>query len=91
MCGGAALAFDDRPDLEERVRTFWGDTDDETSFTEMHILAHYAGALDATNPDMLWAMAHCPKLSSRGPDVQITTGRTLAFFVCAPSDATDSG
>ena len=55
MCGGAALAFDDRPDLEERVSTFWGDTDDETSFTEMHILAHYAGALDATNPDMLWA------------------------------------
>ena len=55
MCGGAALAFDDRPDLAERVSTFWGDTDDETSFTEMHILAHYAGALDATNPDMLWA------------------------------------
>jgi DNA-binding transcriptional ArsR family regulator len=49
------MAFDDRPDLAERVRTFWGDTDGETSFTEMHILAHYAGALDATEPDMLWA------------------------------------
>jgi DNA-binding transcriptional ArsR family regulator len=54
MCGGAAMAFDDRPDLAERVRTFWGDTDDETSFTEMHILAHYAGALHATDPDALW-------------------------------------
>jgi DNA-binding transcriptional ArsR family regulator len=49
------MAFDERPDLEERVRTFWGDTTAETSFTEMHILAHYAGALDATDPDVLWA------------------------------------
>ncbi len=55
MCGGAAMAFDERVDLAERVRTFWGDTDDETSFTEMHILAHYAGALDVTEPDVLWA------------------------------------
>ena len=55
MCGGAAMAFDERPDLAERVRTFWGDTDDETSFTEMHILAHYSGALYATEPDVLWA------------------------------------
>jgi DNA-binding transcriptional ArsR family regulator len=54
MCGGAAMAFDGRPELEERVRTFWGDTDDETSFTEMHILAYYSGALDATDPDVLW-------------------------------------
>jgi DNA-binding transcriptional ArsR family regulator len=49
------MAFDERADLAERVRTFWGDTDGETSFTEMHILAHYAGALDATEPDVLWA------------------------------------
>jgi len=55
MCGGAAMAFDERPDLAERVRTFWGDTEGETSFTEMHILAHYSGALDATEPDELWA------------------------------------
>lgn len=54
MCGGAAMAFDGRPELAERVRTFWDDTDGETSFTEMHILAHYAGALDATDPDELW-------------------------------------
>jgi DNA-binding transcriptional ArsR family regulator len=49
------MAFDERPGLEERVRTFWGDTTGETSFTEMHILAHYGGALDATDPDVLWA------------------------------------
>lgn len=55
MCGAAAMAFDDRPALAERVRTFWGDTDGETSFTEMNVLAHYGGALDATEPDVLWA------------------------------------
>jgi DNA-binding transcriptional ArsR family regulator len=54
MCGAAAMAFDGRPDLAERVRTFWDDADGETSFTEMHILSHYAGALEATEPDVLW-------------------------------------
>jgi DNA-binding transcriptional ArsR family regulator len=54
MCGGAAIVFDDRPDLAERVRTFWDDDGDETSFTEMHILAHYSGALYATDPEVLW-------------------------------------
>jgi DNA-binding transcriptional ArsR family regulator len=54
MCGGAALVFDDRPDLAERVRTFWGDTDEETSLTEVQILAHHAGAFDETDPDALW-------------------------------------
>jgi DNA-binding transcriptional ArsR family regulator len=54
MCGGAALAFDESPDLAERVRTFWGDTDEETSLTEVQILAHHAGAFDATDPDELW-------------------------------------
>ena len=54
MCGGAAIVFNDRPDLEERVRTFWDDDGDETSFTEMHILAYYSGALYATDPDVLW-------------------------------------
>jgi DNA-binding transcriptional ArsR family regulator len=54
MCGAAAMAFDEHPELAERVRTFWHDTDDETSFTEMHILAHYSGALFATEPEELW-------------------------------------
>jgi hypothetical protein len=54
MCGGAAIVFDDRPDLAERVRTFWDDDGDETSFTEMHILAFYSGALYATDPEVLW-------------------------------------
>ncbi|HEY6472126.1 MAG TPA: metalloregulator ArsR/SmtB family transcription factor [Acidimicrobiales bacterium] len=54
MCGGAAIVFDDRPVLAERVRTFWDDDGDETSFTEMHILAYYSGALYATDPDVLW-------------------------------------
>ncbi len=55
MCGGAAIVYDDRGDLAERVRTFWDEGDDETSFTEMHILAHYSGALYVTDPDELWA------------------------------------
>jgi DNA-binding transcriptional ArsR family regulator len=54
MCGGAAIVFDDRPELAERVRTFWDDDGDETSFTEMQILAYYSGALYATDPDVLW-------------------------------------
>jgi DNA-binding transcriptional ArsR family regulator len=54
MCGGAALAFDEHPGLAERVRTFWGDTDDETSLTEVQILALHAGAFDTTDPDVLW-------------------------------------
>src|SRR5579871_6612681 len=55
MCGGAALAFDESPGLAERVRTFWGDTDEETSLTELQILAHHVGAFDATDPEVLWA------------------------------------
>lgn len=54
MCGGAALAFDGSPGLAERVRAFWGDIDEETSLTEVQILAHHAGAFDATDPDVLW-------------------------------------
>ena len=54
MCGAAAIVFDDRPDLAKRVRTFWDDDGDETSFTEMHILAYYSGALYATDPEVLW-------------------------------------
>jgi DNA-binding transcriptional ArsR family regulator len=54
MCGGAALAFDEHPGLAERVRAFWGDTDDETSLTEVQILALHAGAFDTTDPDVLW-------------------------------------
>ncbi len=55
MCGGAAMVFNDRPDLAERVRTFWNEGDGETSFSEMHILAYYSGALYSTDPDELWA------------------------------------
>ena len=40
-----AEIFNGREDLAERVRTFWDDGADETCFTEMQILAHYAGAL----------------------------------------------
>jgi 4-amino-4-deoxy-L-arabinose transferase-like glycosyltransferase len=43
------------------------------------------------NPDMLWAMAHCPKLPYRGPDTHVATGRTFASFECAPSDAAGTG
>jgi DNA-binding transcriptional ArsR family regulator len=55
MCGGAEIVFGDNQDLAERVRTFWGEGLDETSFCEMHILAHYSGALYSTDPDVLWA------------------------------------
>jgi ArsR family transcriptional regulator len=44
-----------REDLAERVRTFWSDADHETCFTEMQVLAHYAGALEETSPTALWA------------------------------------
>ncbi|HEY1652172.1 MAG TPA: metalloregulator ArsR/SmtB family transcription factor [Acidimicrobiales bacterium] len=54
MCGGAAMVYNDREDLADRVRTFWDEGDEETSFTEMHILAYYSGALYATDPDVLW-------------------------------------
>jgi DNA-binding transcriptional ArsR family regulator len=51
---GAAIVFDGHDDLAERVRTFWADDGDETSFTEMQILAYYAGALYETDPEALW-------------------------------------
>jgi ArsR family transcriptional regulator len=54
MCGGAALVFNGRDDLAERVRTFWGEGPEETSFSEMHILAYYSGALYATDQEVLW-------------------------------------
>jgi DNA-binding transcriptional ArsR family regulator len=54
MCGGAAIVFDGRPELAERVRTFWGEGAEETTFTEMQILAYYSGALTATDPEVLW-------------------------------------
>ena len=38
------------------------------------------------NPDMLWAIAHCPPLPYRGPDADIA-GRTMRFFLCSPADA----
>jgi DNA-binding transcriptional ArsR family regulator len=54
MCGGAALAFDESPGLAERVRAFWGDSDEETSLTEVQILAQHGGAFDVTDPEVLW-------------------------------------
>jgi DNA-binding transcriptional ArsR family regulator len=81
MCGGAAMAFDDRPDLAERVRTFWGDTDDETSFTEMHILAYYSGALHATDPDVLWqALERAIPTVPLDLDVASESDEELALF-----------
>jgi DNA-binding transcriptional ArsR family regulator len=49
-----AAIFSGREDLSERVRTFWGDGAEETGFTEMHLLSHYAGALYETDADALW-------------------------------------
>ncbi len=49
-----AEIFSGREHLAERVRTFWGEGADETSFTEMHILSHYADALYETDADALW-------------------------------------
>ena len=50
-----AEIFDGREDLADRVRTFWGDSAEGTSFTEMQVLAQHAGALGATDPDELWS------------------------------------
>ncbi len=38
------------------------------------------------NPDLVWAIAHCPRQPYRGPDSQIG-GRTMWFFTCSPADA----
>ena len=38
------------------------------------------------NPDMLWAIAHCKSVPSRGPDIHIA-GRTMHFYLCSPADA----
>ncbi len=38
------------------------------------------------NPDMLWAIAHCPRQPHRGPG-SVVGGRTMDFFVCSPADA----
>lgn len=75
------MAFDDRPDLAERVRTFWDDTEDETSFTEMHILAYYAGALHATDPDVLWqALARAIPNVPLDLDMPSESDEELALF-----------
>jgi len=47
--------LEQREDLAERVRTFWSDANDDTCFTEMQVLAHYAGALEETSPAAFWA------------------------------------
>jgi hypothetical protein len=43
------------------------------------------------NPDMLWTIAHCPKLPDGVPDTYRTAGRPFAFYVCVPADATRAG
>ena len=47
--------FTGREDLAARVRGFWDDTSDEICFTEMQVLAQYAGAMGATDPETLWS------------------------------------
>jgi len=44
-----------------------------------------AVALRTRNPDMLWAIAHCPPLRYRGPDSDIG-GRLMRFYLCSPAD-----
>jgi 4-amino-4-deoxy-L-arabinose transferase-like glycosyltransferase len=39
------------------------------------------------NPDLLWAIAHCPRLPNQKPDTTLHAGRTYVFFVCSPADA----
>jgi DNA-binding transcriptional ArsR family regulator len=81
MCGGAALAFDESPGLAERVRTFWGDTDEETSLTELQILAHHAGAFDATDPDVLWtALQRAAGTVSADLDIPSESEEDIALF-----------
>lgn len=75
------MAFDGRPDLAERVGTFWGDSDGETSFTEMHILAHYAGALNVTEPAELWrALERAVPSVPLDLDLASETEEDLALF-----------
>jgi ArsR family transcriptional regulator len=50
-----AEIFTGREDLADRVRNFWGDSAEETCFSEMQVLAQHAGAVGATDPDELWA------------------------------------
>jgi len=38
------------------------------------------------NPDMLWAIAHCPPPHGGGRDDDIG-GRSMRFFLCSPADA----
>jgi DNA-binding transcriptional ArsR family regulator len=50
-----AQTFQGRPELAQRVLNFWSDASTCTSFTEMLVLAHHAGAMAETDPDALWA------------------------------------
>ena len=49
-----AEMFSGREDLADRVRGFWGEGSEETSSTELQILAQYAGVTCETNPDLVW-------------------------------------
>ena len=37
------------------------------------------------NPDMLWAIAHCPPAHSLAD--RVIDGRSMRFYLCAPADA----
>jgi DNA-binding transcriptional ArsR family regulator len=50
-----AEMFKGREDLAARVRNFWDDCSEEICFTEMQVLAHHAGALNETDPGVLWS------------------------------------
>src|SRR3984885_4138665 len=50
-----AEMFKGREDLATRVRNFWDDCSEEICFTEMQGLAHHAGALSETDPNLLWS------------------------------------
>ena len=59
--------------------------DDVQNGTVRIVLA--AVAPRTRNPDLLWVIAHCPKLTSSGAVTETTGGRTYGLFGCAPADA----
>ncbi len=76
-----AEIFSGREDLAERVRTFWGEGADETSFTEMHILAHYSGALYETDAGVLWlALERAVSMVPLDLDVPSESAEELAVY-----------
>jgi len=50
-----AEMFKGREDLADRVRAFWDDCAEEMCFSEIQVLAQYAGVMSSTDPDDLWS------------------------------------